>query len=116
MSDTVWGWMIVVCVAAGFVTWGIVANRLAAANREREAAADREARRLHNKQTEEAMQRLALTCRRCGKLAMPIVSTISIYRDLENTSNRYRCEHCGNQFTNAKHNLFMWSDDSTQAG
>jgi hypothetical protein len=114
MSDTAWGWVIVVCVAAGFVMWLIVASRQEAAKCEREAAADRGERRLHNKQTEEAMQRLALTCRRCGKLAMPIVSTISIsgYRFHEDTSNRYRCEHCGNQFTNVKHNLFMWSEDS----
>jgi len=38
---------------------------------------------------------LALTCEKCDELAEPI----------EGTGNRYRCEHCGNQFAGAHHGM-----------
>lgn len=42
----------------------------------------------------EAMQKLALSCNRCGRLAYPITDT----------GNRYGCL-CGNQFPGARHGL-----------
>lgn len=42
-------------------------------------------------------KKMALTCRRCQNLAMPIPET----------RNRYRCEHCGNQFAAARHDIIF---------
>ncbi len=39
----------------------------------------------------------ALTCRKCGKLAYPLLDT----------GNRYRCYECGNQFAAARHNCVL---------
>src|SRR4051812_36331594 len=49
----------------------------------------------HGRFTKEAMSMLSLTCRRCGKLAPPILDT----------GNRYRCHGCDNQFAGARHDL-----------
>jgi hypothetical protein len=56
----------------------------------------REARHLEaSKQWEYQMKAMALTCPRCGLIAMPIPAS----------RNRYACPECNNQFSGDPHNV-----------
>jgi hypothetical protein len=74
--------------AIGVVAWIIHCARLAA--EERGAIEFMIARQ---EEWDRAQRRLALSCRKCGRLAVPT----------PDTGNRYRCEYCGNQFAAARH-------------
>jgi hypothetical protein len=50
----------------------------------------------HQLYLDERMQKLSLSCIKCNSLAKPILDT----------TNRYKCDHCGTQFAGDKHRLF----------
>jgi hypothetical protein len=83
----------ITAIGVGLGIWLLVALRQSSER----AAADAE--RARTEQARRAWDRafgdLALTCHKCRKLALPI----------PNTGNRYRCEHCQNQFAGARHGL-----------
>lgn len=85
----------------GFVAFVIVVKKLD----ERKAVNDQKKRDLESRRFEEQQEQrrkyyiqqsrdLALTCKSCGSLGMPISGSL----------NRYRCG-CGKQFAGAAHNL-----------
>lgn len=89
------------CVPGGLVIVG-VAVAINAEIRKRRERTDRleDARRRveHDRQLAVDRQRLGLTCRRCGTLALPI----------PDSHNRYRCDRCGRQFVGARHGLIEY--------
>jgi len=82
-------------VIVGIVVWIVFAVKY---DKQREVEY-RESEERRQKEYEEQrahqMKALALTCRRCRKLAPPIPGT----------GNRYRCNECGNQFAGAAHRM-----------
>lgn len=62
--------------------------------REREEQKRAQYLEMHRKlQRERDYDKFKLTCRGCGRLALPIPGT----------NNRYSCQHCGHRFAAAKH-------------
>jgi hypothetical protein len=104
MTGELFGWQILGGIGIAIAVAWAISDRLARIKLQKmrteweEWEAEKEE---HNRNLVRMKQELALTCRRCGKLAVPIVDT----------GNRYRCENCGNQFAGASHGLHTWPGD-----
>ena len=102
--DAAWDWIaanpyIAIGIVLGLAVLGGIAldGRRRQTKVEQEETAEQMEQRVEER--EERLTRrkrdLALSCDKCDKLAEPI----------EGTGNRYRCEHCSNQFAGAHHGL-----------
>ena len=99
-----WEWIAAnTLYAAGFVlALTIVGGLLLDLGRKRVKDEQTESKEVMEQRIEDREERLAqkkkdlaLSCEKCDKLAEPI----------NGTGNRYRCEHCSNQFAGAHHGM-----------
>lgn len=80
--------------------WDTIDNFLTEFSDEK-ARAEAEKRRKEAEAISKRLKDDSLTCRRCGKLAAPLMDT----------GNRYRCGACGNQFAGARHGWVTANED-----
>lgn len=100
MTETALTWLAIGVVGTGVAcVWVIFDRRRSRRATEQYENKMQALKEEHKRHLERGKQELALTCRRCNKLAVPIIDT----------SNRYRCEGCGNQFAGARHGLRSWT-------
>ena len=104
--DEIWQWIsanpIVIVVAAAVIGIPMILGIMLDLRRrqtrlEKEDDQEEVDRRIDERERRDAQRKkdLALTCEKCEKLAEPIART----------GNRYRCNHCGNQFAGANHGI-----------